>query len=164
MTRRPLALGRFRIHAFDLGRFSISRRVMFYRGYGPLLGPVTLPPGPDRAEDPAGAFRQVSDAVQAGLDDPAVAGKGFDGPMGPQTFEGAVGQFLCGDLVVHQWDLARATGQDETLDLDEVRGMHAALLPMDDFIRSPGIFGPKIDPPAGADEQTALLCFLGRQV
>jgi uncharacterized protein (TIGR03086 family) len=128
------------------------------------VGLDPLPPGPDRAEDPVGAFRQVTDAVQAGLDDPAVAGKEFDSPLGPQTFEGAVGQFLCGDLVIHQWDLARATGQDETLDLDEVRGMHAALLPMDDFIRGPGIFGPKIDPPAGADEQTALLCFLGRQV
>jgi len=47
MTRRPLALGRFRIHALDLGRFSISRRDMYHTGGG-AHGPVTLPPGPDR--------------------------------------------------------------------------------------------------------------------
>ena len=129
-----------------------------------MAGLDPIPTGPDRGEDPLGAFTHVTQAVQAGLEDPVLAATAFDLPMGPQTVEGAVGQFLCGDLVVHQWDLARATGQDETLDADEVRGMHAALLPMDGFLRAPGIFGPKIDPPADADEQTAFLCFLGRQV
>ena len=128
------------------------------------VGLDPLPPGPDRGEDPVGAFTQVTSAVQAGLEDPAVAGKEFDSPMGPLTFEGAVSQFLCGDLVIHQWDLARATGQDETLDPDEVRSMHADLLPLDDVLRSPGVFGPKIEPPAGADEQTVFLAFLGREV
>ena len=128
------------------------------------VGLDPLPPGPDRGEDPVGAFTQVTDAVKAGLEDPAVASAGFDTPVGPQTFESTVSQFICGDLVVHQWDLARATGQDEALDPEEVRSMHANLLPMDEFLRAPGIFGPKVEPPADADEQTALLCFLGRQV
>jgi uncharacterized protein (TIGR03086 family) len=129
-----------------------------------MAGLDPIPPGPDRGEDPVGAFRHVADAVRAGLEDPAVAAATFDTPVGPQTIESAVSQFICGDLVVHQWDLARATGQDETLDLDEVRGMHAALLPMDEQLRSPGIFGPKVEPPADADEQTAFLAFLGRAV
>lgn len=129
-----------------------------------MAGLDPIPPGPDRSADPVAAFTHVTDAVRAGLEDPAVAGNGFDSPMGPQTFESVVSQFLSGDLVVHQWDLARATGQDETLDPDEVRGMHAALLPMDQFLRAPGVFGPKIEPPEGADEQMAFLCFLGRQV
>ena len=132
-----------------------------------FFGRVGIDPpaaGPDPGEDPVGAFTQVTQAVQAGVDDPAVATKAFDSPLGPLTFEVAVNQFLCGDLVVHQWDLARATGQDETLDIDEVRTLHAAMLPMDQLLRAPGFFGPKIDPPAGADEQTALLCFLGRRV
>ncbi len=96
--------------------------------------------------------------MQAGLEDPAIAATEFDSPLGPQTFEGAVGEFICGDLVVHQWDLARATGQDETLDPDEVRNMHASLLPLDEVLRRPGVFGPKVEPPADADEQTAFLC------
>jgi hypothetical protein len=34
---------------------------------------------------------------------------------------------------------------------------------MDAAIRQPGVFGPKLAPPADADEQTQLLYFLGRQ-
>jgi glyoxylase-like metal-dependent hydrolase (beta-lactamase superfamily II) len=47
MTRRPLVLGGFRIHALDLGRFSISRTDMFQPGDGPRR-PVSLPPEPGR--------------------------------------------------------------------------------------------------------------------
>lgn len=28
----------------------------------------------------------------------------------------------------------------------------------------PGVFGPEVTPPEGADLQTEFLCFLGRQV
>jgi hypothetical protein len=35
--------------------------------------------------------------------------------------------------------------------------------PIDDMIRRPGVFAAKIEPPADADEQTKMLCFLGRQ-
>jgi hypothetical protein len=34
--------------------------------------------------------------------------------------------------------------------------------PNDEAIRRPGGFGPKLEPPAAADEQTAFLAFLGR--
>lgn len=30
------------------------------------------------------------------------------------------------------------------------------------MIRMPGVFGPKVEPPPGADLQTRLLCFTGR--
>lgn len=120
--------------------------------------------GPAVDDDPLGAFRHVRRAVQAALEDPAVAQHGYDGRFGASTFEKGVDQFLCADLVVHAWDLARATGQDERLDPDEVHRLYEAMLPMDDAIRAPGAFGPKVEPPEGADEQTRLLCFLGRAV
>jgi uncharacterized protein (TIGR03086 family) len=120
--------------------------------------------GPSVDADPVGAFAHVRDAVQAALDDPAVAEKPYEGVFGPSTFERGVDQFLSADLVIHAWDLARATGQDERLDPDEVHGLYEAMLPMDEAIRAPGAFGPKVEPPPGADEQTTLLCFLGRQV
>jgi uncharacterized protein (TIGR03086 family) len=123
-----------------------------------------LPPGPDRTEDPAGAFAHLAQGIQAVLEDPARAGASYEGQLGPQTFEGAVSQFICGDLVVHQWDVARATGQDETLDLDELRAVHAGLAPLGDVIRRPEVFGPEVEPPPGADEQTTILSFLGRRV
>ena len=115
-------------------------------------------------DDPVGAFQHVRRAVQAALEDPAIAERGYDGAFGKSTFEQGVARFLCADLLVHAWDLARATGQDERLDPEEVHALYEAMLPMDEAIRAPGAFGPKVEPPPGADEQTRLLCFLGRRV
>jgi uncharacterized protein (TIGR03086 family) len=120
--------------------------------------------GPSVDDDPAAAFEHVRRAVHAALEDPEVAERGYEGVFGKSTFEKGVNQFLCADLVVHAWDLARATGQDERLDPDEVHALYEGMLPMDEAIRAPGAFGPKVEPPPGADEQTRLLCFLGRQV
>ncbi len=65
-------------------------------------------------------------------------------------------------IVGHTWDLARATGQDERLDPEGVSTALTFLVPIDEAIRRPGGFAAKIDPPAGADEQTRLLNFCGR--
>jgi uncharacterized protein (TIGR03086 family) len=119
---------------------------------------------PSVDDDPAGAFTAASGAVQGALEDPATASQEYDGMFGRTTFAKGVDGFLSADLVVHRWDLARATGQDETLPPDEVQRVHELLAPMDEKMRGPGAFGPKLDPPPGADEQTKLLAFLGRQV
>lgn len=125
---------------------------------------VAPPEVPSVDDDPVAAFTTMRDAVQAALEDPAIADKGFDGMFGPSTFAEGVDRFLCADLVVHAWDLARATGQDEQLPADEVGRVFEALRPMDEQMRGPGAFGPKVEPPADADEQTRFLSFLGRQV
>jgi uncharacterized protein (TIGR03086 family) len=67
-------------------------------------------------------------------------------------------------LFVHSWDLARATGGDESMDPAQAEAMLEALKPMDDKMRAPGAFGPKIDPPQADDPKTRLLNFLGRRV
>jgi uncharacterized protein (TIGR03086 family) len=84
--------------------------------------------------------------------------------FGEQTFESLVGRLLCTDTLVHSWDLARATGQDEQLDPAAVAASAELLTPIDEAIRRPGGFAPKIDPPGDADEQTQFLCFCGRAV
>jgi uncharacterized protein (TIGR03086 family) len=122
------------------------------------------PSGPTVADDPLAAFTAARDAVQSALDDPARAQQEYDGMFGKTTFEQSVDGFLSADLVVHAWDLARAAGQDDSLPVDEVERVHRQLEPMDDKMRGPGAFGPKIEPPPDADPQTKLLCFLGRQV
>jgi uncharacterized protein (TIGR03086 family) len=86
------------------------------------------------------------------------------GPMGPMRADDMLGRFICNDFLVHTWDLARATGGDETLDADAVAGAYAGLKPMDAMMRGRGVFGDKVEAPAGADLQTEFLCFLGRQV
>jgi uncharacterized protein (TIGR03086 family) len=86
------------------------------------------------------------------------------GPFGPMPAEQVIGRLVCTDVLVHTWDLARATGGDETLDAAAVAGAYSGLKPMDAMIRMPGVFGPKVEAPAGADIQTEFLCFLGRKV
>lgn len=105
------------------------------------------------------------DALQGALEDPQVARSEYDSQAtgGRGTFEQAVDRFGNLDVLVHTWDLARAAGLDERLDAEEVHRVFAAVLPIDAMLRSPGACGPKLEPPAGADEQTRFLAFLGRR-
>jgi uncharacterized protein (TIGR03086 family) len=87
-----------------------------------------------------------------------------DGPFGPMPLDDLIGRLICNDVLIHTWDLARATGGDEKLDADAVAGAYSGLKPLDALIRRPCVFGDKIEAPAGADTQTEFLTFLGRKV
>ena len=115
-------------------------------------------------EDVTAAWTDARAALQAVLVDPSKAAATVQSPFGPMPIEQMVGRIICADVLIHTWDLARATGQDESLNAEAVEGTYSGLKPMDAMIRQPGIFGPKVTPPAGADAQTELLCFLGRTV
>ena len=121
------------------------------------------PTPPDTDEDLAAAWAVESDAVRAALGDRDRASTEVKGLGGTQPFEDLVGGVLCADTLLHTWDLARATGQDERLDGPSVEAAHAFLTPNDEMLRVPGGFGAKVEPPADADPQTALLCFTGRR-
>lgn len=133
---------------------------------GVFLGLVgeTLPPAPPVDDDPVAAWRSARDAIQRALDDPAIAQREYDGAFGRTTFERSVRNFLVPDALLHTWDVARATGLDENLDeqacLDALEMFSKV---PDEAMRSPGVFGPKIEPPPGADAQTRLLNFTGRR-
>jgi uncharacterized protein (TIGR03086 family) len=133
--------------------------------HGMFLGLVgrALRPGPDPVEDPLGAFIAASEQVQADLDDAGRAGAGFDGYFGRSTFAEAVDRFVSFDLLVHRWDLARAAGLDERIDPAEIPRLWQDVAVFGDAIRSEGTCGPAVDPPPGADDQTRLLCYLGRR-
>ena len=114
-------------------------------------------------EDPTEAWEEASRAIGEITADPQALAREIDGPVGKMPAGEIIGRFVTMDLLVHTWDLARAVGADEHLDEDAVRGAYEALKPMDAMIRQPGVFGPKLEPPAGADLQTELLYFLGRR-
>jgi uncharacterized protein (TIGR03086 family) len=116
----------------------------------------------DRGGDLAVQWSEASAAVKAALADPDRASQMVNGMFGEQSFESPVSRLLCADTLFHTWDLARATGQDETLDPDAVAKAMEFLEPLDDAIRKPGGFSEKIDAPSGADAQTRLLNFGGR--
>lgn len=100
------------------------------------------------------------------LDDPTRADTPFDGFFGPTTVARTIDQFYTADLIVHRWDLARAAGlvEHEATTADERAQLHANLDSIDESVmRQPGLFGPAIDAPAGADEHTKLIAWLGRR-
>ena len=71
-------------------------------------------------DDPHAAWVEARDAMQALLDDPERAGMEYDGMFGRTSVEQTVDRFLGLDLLIHGWDIARATGQDEKLPEEEV--------------------------------------------
>lgn len=126
-----------------------------------------LEPGPVVADDPLAAWVAARDQTQAALDDPDLAAVAFDGFTGPTTFEQAVDRFASLDLIVHRWDLAHAVGLDDEIPAEDLEALQTAMAEMGaqmgDAMRAPGVFGPELTPPDGADAQTAVLAFIGRQ-
>jgi uncharacterized protein (TIGR03086 family) len=125
---------------------------------------IELPAGPSVDDDPAGAWKAIDTTIQAALDDPAVAGLERETRMGPSSvFDQTLDMICTPDVLVHTWDLARATGLDETLDAEEVHRFVSAMEPLDDMLRQSGQYGPRVPVPDDADEQTRLIAFVGRQ-
>jgi uncharacterized protein (TIGR03086 family) len=124
---------------------------------------IALPAGPSVDDDPVGAWHAQTAAVQALLDEPGTAGREHDLPhIGRMSLERATDMIYTGDVFLHRWDLARATGQDETLDPDKCAVMLEGMLPMDEVLRQSGQYGPRVQVPDDADVQTKLLAFIGR--
>lgn len=125
---------------------------------------VSLPDLPSVADGPEKAWTALAEAVQAVLEDRDLAGREFEmEALGSQTVREAIGSVILGDVVIHTWDLARATGLDETMDPELVPVMLEGMLPLDETFRSSGHFGPKVDVPPDTDCQTKLLAFTGRR-
>lgn len=124
------------------------------------VGPVEAPSVDD---DPVGAWTAARDAVQAALGDPELATREYDTGMGRMTLEKMIGMFGVADVLIHTWDLARAAGLDDTLDPEEVRRVYAMMEPNDAMLRQGTAFGPRVEVPDDADEQTKLIAFTGRQ-
>jgi uncharacterized protein (TIGR03086 family) len=124
---------------------------------------IQLPGGPSVDEDPVAAWRHLQDAVQGLLEDPESADKVLTNPhIGEVPVPQAVSRFFTADVFMHTWDLARATGQDETLDPERCAVMLAGMEPLDELLRSSGQYGPRVEVPDDADVQTRLLAFIGR--
>jgi len=122
----------------------------------------TEPADVDTGGDLLGQWDDASGAVAAALGDDVRSAQVMSGMFGDQSFETLVGRLVCSDTLIHTWDLARATGQDETLDPVAVSIASESLTPLDEAIRRPGGFAPKITAPPGADAQTVFLYFCGR--
>lgn len=125
-----------------------------------------------RTEDPLADFREARRRVQEALDSDRARAE-VATPSGPMTLEQHVDQVVSDDLVLHGWDLARATGQDETIPADDVERLwhQATSVPPEvmERFRTPGAFGPGIEVygpevpvPQDAPLQDRLLGYVGR--
>ncbi|AWB93767.1 TIGR03086 family metal-binding protein [Aeromicrobium chenweiae] len=125
-------------------------------------GGVDLPPGPDVEDDPAAAWWHHADAVQALLESPRAAEEFSHPHAGTRVLGEVVESFYVADVFMHTWDLARATGQDDTLDPAVCEALLAGMVPIEDAMRSSGQYGPAVPVPADASAQDRLLAFIGR--
>jgi uncharacterized protein (TIGR03086 family) len=125
-----------------------------------------------RTEDPLTDFREARRQVQDALDSGRATSE-VSTPVGPMTLEEHIDQVVSDDLVLHGWDLARATGQDETIPEADLERLWSAAtsVPADlvERFRTPGAFGPGIEVygsevkvPGDAPLQDRLLGYVGR--
>jgi uncharacterized protein (TIGR03086 family) len=138
------------------------RRTEPKRLYGVAVAEMGSQPAVDDQADLAAAWGEIGAGLVEAVDDPACAKVQLPTPVGPMPFVEVV-DALPEDVLIHTWDLARATGGDEQLDAEAVVHVFEKFRPLDEALRQPWAFGPRITPPPGADVQTEFLCFVGRQ-
>jgi uncharacterized protein (TIGR03086 family) len=141
----------------------VAHLVDVHRRFETMVG-RDLVEHPPVENDPLGAWQVVRDQMQADLEDPARRDEEYDGRLGRSTFGKSVDGFVCFDLVVHGWDLARATGQDETIDPVDVERVSGMVEAMGDVMRSNKVISDPVEPAADASDQDRMLAALGRQV
>lgn len=66
------------------------------------------------------------------------------------------------DMTIHGWDLAKSTGQEDTLPEDLLQFIWDEASPREPELRASGLFGELIETPEDSDLQTKVLALLGR--
>lgn len=119
-------------------------------------------PEPKVADGPATAWRTHAEAVARALADDRIGEKTHETPFGPSTVGDVFDAFYGFDLVVHRWDVARATGVDARLTDDELDAIEAAAGQWGAQLYAEGVCADPVE--VGADEprEVRVLARLGR--
>jgi uncharacterized protein (TIGR03086 family) len=144
-----------------LGVLALHRGLLTDQPPAVNMVPGGLPDVDLVGSDPIGAYRAGVAAVLQATDADSLA-KPHDTPLGAMP-----GALLCGfstlDILVHGWDLARATGQGPTLDAnlaEQVLGF--ARQTITDDTRAPHI-QPQVPVAVGASATDRLVAYMGRR-
>lgn len=73
-----------------------------------------------------------------------------------------IAMMMVGELVLHGWDLAKATGQHLEVDGGIVAAVHESTAALAEQARSFGVFGAEVATPDGASPLDRLLALSGR--
>lgn len=112
-------------------------------------------------DDPQASYRASAQRAAAAFNAPGA----MDAPCAV-SYGPVPGSVYCGhrilDVVIHGWDLAKATGQDTTLDPELVDDVAAIVAPQMELLAGSNMFGTTVAVSGDADPQTRLLAQLGR--
>ena len=113
-------------------------------------------------DDPLTAYDRSAQAAAAAFEAPGALDAPCAVSYGPVPGSVYAGHRFV-DVLIHGWDLAKATSQDTTLDPPLVSASLDVLAPQIEALQASGAFGSPIEVPTDADPQTQLLGLLGRQ-
>jgi uncharacterized protein (TIGR03086 family) len=120
-------------------------------------------PGDLVGDDHRAAFRVSIDGFTAALAKTEELDKPVTLPFGTLPTVAAL-QLAAGDLLVHSWDLAQATGQAFNPPADFVDASYQFFqVAVNDDLRAAGMFGPALDVANEATPLTKLLAHAGRR-
>jgi uncharacterized protein (TIGR03086 family) len=112
-------------------------------------------------EDPRAAFDRAAAEAMAVAGEPGAPERIVHISSGDTPASEYLGELFV-DFVVHGWDLARGIGADDTIDAASAALIYEQMKPMEDAMRSWGVYGDKVEVAEGADTQTKLLALFGR--
>jgi uncharacterized protein (TIGR03086 family) len=112
-------------------------------------------------KDPTAAFDRAAAEATAAVAVPGATERIVHISSGDATAGKYLGE-LFADFVVHGWDLARGIGADDTIDAGFAAQLYERMKPMEDAMRSWGVYGDRVEVAEDADTQTKLLALFGR--
>jgi uncharacterized protein (TIGR03086 family) len=116
----------------------------------------------DLDDDPVGAIEEALAEFDAAVRSPGALERPVNSPFGPMGGE-TFARLAALDLLMHTWDLSRATGRTAQLPEEIVRSADEfARQAITADLRTPGVFGPEVDAPANSNRLDALAAFTGR--
>ena len=133
--------------------------------FGMLTGSGGVNPfdvsGPIPPEGAVAAFEGSTGALLEAIKAPGALEKVVEAPFGKMPGSQLI-MIPFADLLIHKWDLAKATGQDTSLDSSMSDACYALLAPMMEGMRSGGNFASEVSVSASANIQEKLLGITGR--
>lgn len=107
-------------------------------------------------------YQASADEADAAFSSPGAMERPVAVSYGPVPAEVYAGHRFI-DVLIHGWDLAKATGQDTALDPELVEACWTVISPQMELLKGSGMFGSEVAVPDDADGQTKLLAVLGRR-
>jgi uncharacterized protein (TIGR03086 family) len=139
----------------------VAHLVDWSRGFLASGAGVQLPVVPSVDDDPAAAWAVHAAAIQGLLESPG--DRVVSNPhIGDVPLAEAIDRFYTSDVLMHTWDLARATGQDDGLDEAECAVLYHGMAGMEEVLRASGQYGDAVPVPDDAPTQDKLIGFIGR--